>query len=74
MKSDRTDRAVKEISRKENIGPEIMQRNTTTKEEECEDMLVTPFEEQQPFKLVKINVNKLVPLSIDRLRERIKML
>ena len=71
MKSDRNlEKAIKENSRKENIGSEILRRGGP---EDGEEGTVSPSEEQN-MKMVKVKMNKLVPLSMDRLRERLKLL
>jgi hypothetical protein len=43
------------------------------KSEECEEQ-ECPSLEDKNLKLIKIKMNKLVPLTIDKIKERMKML
>ena len=51
----------------------MSKRTCPNKSEECEEGYVSPFEDPN-LKVVKVKMNKLVPLSMDRLKERLKLL
>ena len=73
MKTDRnTDKGVKENARKQNIAWDSGKR-AGQRSEECEEASSSPLEEQN-FKVVKMKMTKLVPLSMDKLKERLKLL
>ena len=69
-KSDRNiEKAIKEFSQRKLRLRSIEEGDP----EDCEEDTVSPSEEQN-MKMVKVKMNKLVPLSMDRLRERLKLL
>ena len=73
MKTERHfDRTIKDNTRKENQCWEASKRNSANRSEECEENLSPPDEHN--YTMVKVKLNKLVPLSMDRLKERLKLL
>ena len=61
------DQVQRDPSRKENQCLDKWQGSR----EDCEETIISPSED---FRMVRVKVNKLVPLSMDRLKEKLKLL
>ena len=66
-------RGVKESSTKENLNWDYSKKNIAYRSEDCEEASIGLHNDQH-FKFVKVKMNKLVPLSMSQLKERLKVL